>query len=205
MMVQDAQDRFESAQKLMAAGYGVKRPAKAVGVSQGWLHRRVNGRCAVNAKNGPKPVLRPDEEQALADAVIHRASAGYGVTKKDLREKVKLVASDGRTTPWGAAGPGKKWVSLFLKRRGGQVSVRKTRILDSNRRAAGNREEVEAYFEAVREVLDEHDIPPARMFNCDGTGRCALFMCMHHYTQAYTTHSVCCAQVSLHKVRSQRT
>lgn len=170
MLVQDAQSKFLTAQKLVNGGMGVRPAAEAVGVKKSWLQRRLSGEVAVEAKNGPKPVLRADEEKALIDTVIHRAAAGYGVTKKDLKENVKLIASDGRVTPWGKAGPGEKWLSLFLKRSSGQLSVRKTRILDSNRRAAGNREEIEAYFQAVREVLDEHDIPPARQFNCDETG-----------------------------------
>jgi len=170
MPVVDAENKFLAAKKLVANGMSVRRAALAVGVERKWLQRRLSGEVAVEARNGPNPVLGKDEELALVNTVIHRAAAGYGVTTKDLKENVKLVASDGRAIPWGAAGPGDKWLKLFLNRCDGQLSVRKTRILDSSRRAAGNREEIEAYFQAVREVLDEHDIPAARMFNCDETG-----------------------------------
>lgn len=170
MAIADAQKAFSSAQELISGGMSVRQAAKRVGVSRDWLRRRIKGDVAINAKNGPSPVLKPDEEQALVNTVIHRAAAGYGVTKKDLKASVHLITSDGRPTPWGAAGPGPSWMKLFLKRTEGQLAVRKTRILDSNRRAAGEREEIGAYFEAVKEVLAEHGIPSNRMFNCDETG-----------------------------------
>lgn len=171
MVVVDAAKAFSSAQELINGGMSLRRAAKAVGVSKDWLQRRIKGVCAVDAKNGPAPVLKPDEEQALVNTVIHRAAAGYGVTTRDLKTQVKLIAADGRSVPWGAAGPGSKWLQLFRNRWKDQLSVRKTRILDTNRRAAGNREEILEYFQAAKEMIAEHGIPPSRIFNCDESGR----------------------------------
>jgi hypothetical protein len=164
-------DPAARAQELIRNGTNLKAAARKVGVSHQWLRRRLNGECVVSAKNGPAPVLRPDEERALVDTVIHRAAGGFGVTRKDLKEKVDLIASDGRATPWGASGPGKKWLKLFLQRHRGKLSVRRTRILDSNRRAAGDKEEIKHYFEAVKEVLAKHNIKSSGIYNCDESGQ----------------------------------
>jgi Tc5 transposase DNA-binding domain len=185
MGVIDPIGTFAKAQKLIGEGLSIRRAADAVGVSKSWLDRRIQGKCEVAARNGPNPVLLPDEEQALVDNVIHRAAAGYGLTKQDLKEQVKLIAADGRTTPWNGKGPGKKWLKGFLERCKGKLSLRKTRILDSNRRAAGDAAEIASYFAAAKAVLDDHDITPERLFNCDETGK-GYLASMQHQTHTYT-------------------
>ena len=49
----------------------------------------VTGRSAIGMGPGRKPVLKPEEEQALVEWCIHMNNIGYGRTKEKLLATVK--------------------------------------------------------------------------------------------------------------------
>jgi hypothetical protein len=89
-------ERIKAGLQLMEGGMKVCPAAARVGLTHQLLRRRASGEVAIDARNGPNTVLSSLEEQAVVDCCIHMGSAGMGLTKGQLLDKVVQICSYGR-------------------------------------------------------------------------------------------------------------
>lgn len=175
----DKKERYRRAVQAVTDGQPIMQAAAAYSISQQSLRRRLSGEVQIEARNGPDTILSREEEQAVVDATIHMANAGIGLTVTELKAKIMDIVSDGRLLPssWEENGPGRAWVEGFFSRHKSALSLRSSRIYDSNRRAADDEEALRGYFGRVKVVIDEHGFGPAKIWNLDETGEYSISAC----------------------------
>jgi hypothetical protein len=82
-------------------------------------------------------LLKPSEEEAVKDWLVHESGAARPVHPRDLRARVNEIS--GRV-------PGKHWHRRYLARHKKSISTHKPRNLDPKRAQNFNKTTVEGYF-----------------------------------------------------------
>lgn len=166
----------EDMEKAVAeAGSKVKslqQAAKDNNVPFSTLRRRVERMRrgeAGEVKKGGRTLLPEHVERKLVAWILEMADKGLGVSKAEVGMKVReMVDTSGANHPFREGVPGRKWWNLFLAR-WPQLAERKAQTLDKGRAMALNAEALNGFFVNVRQVVEEHDLGPADIYNCDET------------------------------------
>ena len=123
---------------------------------------------------GPQPVLADEEEIRLRNWIIAKARLGFPMHPEEVKNAVqKILKECQRPNPFTDDKPGKKWMSLFLKRNK-EIALKNTEVI-SKSRAAVTEEIIRAWFVMVQEYLKEEDAAdifndPGRIYNLDEIG-----------------------------------
>ena len=93
----------------------VLRAAREHGVPRQTLHDRINWKVVHGTNPGPKPFLSSAEEKELPNFLLDVAKAGYGKSRKQVRNLAEAVAHDkGRLTTDKKLSDG--WFRRFMAR-----------------------------------------------------------------------------------------
>lgn len=123
---------------------------------------------------GPETVLMAEEEARLEKWIIDKAKVGFPMHPDVVKDAVQNVLNDAkRDSPFVDNRPGKKWMSLFLKRKP-EIVKRNTEII-SKARAAVTEEKIRSWFAEVVSFTEEEGVGDvlkdgSRIFNCDEIG-----------------------------------
>ena len=98
------------------------RAANKHGVPKLTLHDRISGKVKHRDKPGPKPLLTTAEENEFANFLVEVSQAGYGKTRKEVRQIAGSVAVDKGSRNKVMVSHG--WFKMFLQRQP-QLSYRK--------------------------------------------------------------------------------
>ncbi|RPD59929.1 DDE-domain-containing protein, partial [Lentinus tigrinus ALCF2SS1-6] len=132
-------------------------------VSYDTLLRRYKGVTKPrNLAHESQQILTHAQERALVDWLVHLSQIGRPLNKRTVRQKVKRISARHRT-------PSRKWLSRFLARHK-ELKLGKPSGLDPKRAQAFNEATVEHHFELLRQVMEEHNIPWAHVYNMDEKG-----------------------------------
>lgn len=87
------------------SGVCVLRAVQEYSVPRQTLRDRVSGRVTHGTKPGPKPYLSSVEEHEPGNSLVDVAKAGYGKSRKQIKELAEAVAHDkavlkGKNTRW---------------------------------------------------------------------------------------------------------
>ena len=147
----------------------INRVALDHGVPPTTLKDRLSGRVIHGKKPGPVPYLDSQEEEALEDYLLQVSSVGYGKTRRQVKSIVGNVAADKGILRKSHVSDG--WWRRFLERHP-KLSLRHGDATGHVRMNAITRENIQTYFDLLKEVLDENDFAPhpERMYNMDETG-----------------------------------
>lgn len=145
------------------------------GIPKSTLSTKVNQKTEVGCKSGPSTVLTRDEESTLVDWLVHMAKVGFGRTRNELLDTVKVILqTDGRPNPFKENRPGKDWYYAFVKRHP-ELGERTPQQL-AKERAVITPQKVERWFQEfcdfMAEVIADPSIwnDPSRWFNADESG-----------------------------------
>ena len=88
-------EAMEAALEAVKSGsISVLRAAREHGVPRQTLRDRVNGKVVHGTNPGPKPFLSSAEEKELSNFLLDVAKAGYGKSRKQVRNLAEAVAYD---------------------------------------------------------------------------------------------------------------
>lgn len=163
----------------------LRKAASSYSVPKDSLHRRVNGKLKSIPTDTPnKPFLGPyrkvltnEQEKELASYIIKMDSAFYGLSIQDLQSVVfEYVETNKIKHPFNKEKKlaGRDFIAAFLKRQS-ILSVRKPEAVSLNRVFGLNKSAVNRYFDNLEKVVNEQQLEPHRIFNCDESG----LTCVH--------------------------
>ena len=163
-------EAMETALDAVKNGESILRAAREHGVPRQTLRDRVNGKVVHGTKPGPKPFLSSTEENELSNFLLDVAKAGYGKSRKQVKDLAEAVARDkGRLTTSKKLSDG--WFRRFMERQP-HLSMRKGDPTANVRMDCLTKETMDAYFQLLKDTLIENDLmdSPNQIYNVDETG-----------------------------------
>ncbi|XP_059139407.1 uncharacterized protein LOC131927669 [Physella acuta] len=151
----------------------IRVAALKYGIPLSTLHDKLRGkRPLVPHKN---TLLLPEEEDRLANCLIHLAHRGFGKTHQEIRETAKAIMATRNASSESKFGmPSTQWLYGFLKRHP-ELTTR-TPLPLGKERATVTAAAVERWFVSFKACIDGIDPTllesPERIFNADETGFC---------------------------------
>ncbi|XP_030762742.1 uncharacterized protein LOC115887452 [Sitophilus oryzae] len=122
---------------------------------------------------GRKATFSKAIENEIAGHIIEMEIRFFGLTSKDLRRMVFEVAEKNKIKHCfnrEVKLAGWKWVRGFLKRNP-QISLRSPESTSLARAQAFNKPNIEAYFNALSNILEQYNFLPENIYNMDESGR----------------------------------
>lgn len=104
------------------------------GVSKRTLHNKIQNKVPGIRKMGPRTILSAEEESKLEKWIINKAKVGFPMHSEMVKDAIRSLKEDGRENPFVDDRPGKKWRSLFLKRKL-KIIKRNTEVISQARAA----------------------------------------------------------------------
>ena len=146
-----------------------KHAADSLGVSASTLSKRLKGRKSKSEARETQQHLSRQEEKALVDWISQATATGNPVPheySKEMAEEIKRArVGDGEFMP-----PfGTTWTRAFLKRYP-QLKTKLSKAIESARAKDVTREQILAFNQEFRQVIQEKQIKPEHIYNCDETG-----------------------------------
>lgn len=154
----------------------IRGAARDNGIPERTLRRHISANNEIKKCLGKKPELGAEVETKLALHAIKLQKSGFALTEKVLRQlayrlavKLKKKTTFGKNKARKLAG--KDWFKGFM-RRNPNLSLRKAQGISLARAEGMNRQEVDAYFKLLKEVLQKNNLmeKPGSIFNMDETG-----------------------------------
>ena len=165
---------MERALAAVRSGTNPFKASKEFGVPRSTLRKILAHKTTIDGKRGPLPTLGNQTEEMLCNWIEGLAKRGFPISKEDLICSVEKLVSDLKiNTPFTSDRPGKKWVTLFMKRHP-NIAPRTAEKLAKNRSAL-TKEALERWFIDVENELKaekKFDVLqfPERIFNIDESG-----------------------------------
>jgi hypothetical protein len=146
-----------------------KHAADSLGVSASTLSKRLKGRKSKSEARETQQHLSRQEEKALVDWISQATAAGNPVPHeyiKEMAEEIKRArVGDGEFMP-----PfGTTWTRVFLKRYP-QLKTKLSKAIELARAKDVTREQILAFNQEFRQAIQEKQIKPEHIYNCDETG-----------------------------------
>jgi len=158
---------MRAAQDDVENGASLRTAAARYDVSLTSLSQRLNG----NLKRGTQghcQGLSKEEEAGLADFLITMARRGLPITRKGVSSLVLTIAKEKGSHSFQDKGPSNKWFARFHKENP-NISLRKSEGVSSTRTKASSKELIQTYLQMVKDLIEENDITPDRIWNFDET------------------------------------
>lgn len=96
---------------------GYQKASKWYNVPRTTIYDKVKWLSEVESRQGPNTVLSGEEEKRLAKWIVDMSKIGYGLSKHELLDNVKIILkADDRKNPFKGGRPGKDWYYGFMKR-----------------------------------------------------------------------------------------
>ena len=149
-------------------GETIRRAAELYNIPRSTLSDKVLGKVPLKARSGPPTYLSTDEEEELTSFLLQMAKIGYQNTRKQVIALVQqIVDSKGISTVVTNG-----WWERYVHRHP-QITLRVAVPLSIARAMASDKDVLDPYFNMLEDCLNSNGImnKPARIFNCDETGR----------------------------------
>ena len=175
-------DEMLSAVDAVKTGTGLNAAARAYCVPKATLKRYLlqlgsNSTSRNDFKQLGRNTDLPGElEKQLADHILHMEAMFYGFNTQSVRRLAYQIA-DINNIPHRFNKEkqiaGKEWLSGFLKRHP-QISVRSPQATSLARASGFNRARVNAFFDLLEKLVDQHGLTADRIYNADEKGLTAV-------------------------------
>ena len=118
---------------------------------------------------GRPPTLPPAIEDKLVETTKKAASMGFGLSTRQLLIKTgKVVKNLKLKTPFKKGIPGKDWY-IGLQGRHPELALKRPQKLSVTRAKSMNKQVTKEYFDMLKGKLDELNVQPEFIWNCDET------------------------------------
>ena len=139
--------------------------ARAFGVSQSILSRRINGLESRRDSHEDQQILSKSQEQWLVRWIISQDTQGYPPTHARLRDMAGRIAYRNQT----ANRVGLRWHLRFLQRNP-LVKTHVSKPMEAARITGSNYSVIQRFFSYFKSVIDTHKIEARDIWNMDETG-----------------------------------
>ena len=153
-------------------GKSVRTAAALHGVPHTTVHYYASGKAQLGARPGPSTILSAAEEKELETWAIKMSEIGYGQTRRQVCEMVKVMLDrTNRTSPFPDNRPGKDWWYGFLRRHP-RVSLKTPQPLQASRARSCTPQALDKWFSDYEQFLLKHELidQPMLIWNCDESG-----------------------------------
>lgn len=154
-------------------GWKVSRAAKRYGVPFATLYDKSKGRykdVPGPGRKGRGRALNDETERAIVGYITYMSDHGFPLTRKVLKVFVRSTAHKLKLrTPFSENGPSNKWIRGFLRRHSQDIAIRTPDALEESR-AALTQADITIYSDLLEGIMEEHNLGPHQIFNCDETG-----------------------------------
>jgi len=148
------------------------KAAKEFEIPYSTLQKRYNKPTQTAPRLGRLPIFHKQQEELLADHLIHMSNIFYGLNDIQFRkiafkcaEKLKIPHNFNKEIKLA----GHDWLYEFLQRNP-RVSVCKVESMSINRIEGFNKKEVDYFYKNLEEIMDKNKYGPHQIFNVDETG-----------------------------------
>jgi hypothetical protein len=170
-------EAMENAAKRVSAGECLRKVAKDASIPKSTLQRYVAKLKTESARFTPNysvnKVLSDEEERLLCEYLLRASKHHHGLTSKEARELAyEYAVSNKKKIPAGwheSKCATYDWLYGFMKRNP-TLSIRSPEATSLSRSTSFNKTNVSAFFGNLKEVLEQHQYQPGRIFNVDETG-----------------------------------
>lgn len=157
-------------------GMPIRSAAKSFNVPVMSLKRRTKNKNLMATENikhlgSKKPVFSPEQEDELIQHILDLEIRMYGITTQDLRrlafqlaEKNNIKHNFNRNK----MAAGKDWLYGFQKRHP-EITLRSPESTSAARARAFNKPVVMKFFSLLKDITQQYNYPPHRVFNVDET------------------------------------
>ena len=150
-------ESLANALKALDTGISIRKAAAAYGIPPATLGRQKRYPGKFKKKSGPGTVLSKNFEEEIVNWILYKAERGQPVSKTELLDSIQYyVKIKGVETPFVDNRPGRHWFEGFRKRHP-SLSIRKPQHLSVSR-ASVTQEDLQGWFEEVKEYLQKKDL-----------------------------------------------
>lgn len=152
----------------------VRQASLEYGVPRKTLERRLKTENFTKGPMGPSSVFGIDHEKRLVRHILKMQEHCFPLTPKDLRSIAFYFAEQlglNHSFNKDKEEAGYVWLQSFLKRNP-EISTRKAEGVSLARCQALNREDVDAYYDMLHNILEKYELfdKPSHIFNMDESG-----------------------------------
>ncbi|CAN0410372.1 unnamed protein product, partial [Ectocarpus sp. 13 AM-2016] len=148
----------QKACEAVMGGMSVRKAATSFGVGRPSIATRLAGKVSMDGRVGPGTILSEAEENAVEDVLLFAARNGLSLGRAQLKDAVGRLCDDGRPVPWDREkGPGRAWVSGFLRRHP-RVSERRNGVYEATKEDIEPR--IEAFCKIWAAAVEEYAPAP---------------------------------------------
>jgi hypothetical protein len=156
------EERMALAIKDVQSGkYSGRGAAKVYSVPPSTLSDRLNGVRTCSDAHNDQFLLTEPQEKVLVDWCHFLDLTAHPLNRQTIYPKVKALC--GQT-------PGQNWLDRFLERHKLDLFSGKTSGLDPKRAQAFNYTAIQDYFQKLKAIIDEKQIPWHNVYNMDEKG-----------------------------------
>ena len=171
---------MSSAIDAMKAGTGLNAAARAFSIPKATLRRHLVGSnksaCGGVKHLGRNTDLPPELEEELSKHILDMEAMFYGFNTQSVRKLAFQLAEINRIEHRFSKEKqtaGKEWLAGFLRRHP-EISIRTPEATSLARASGFNRPRVNAFFDLLEKLVDEHGLTAHSIYNADEKGVIAV-------------------------------
>lgn len=158
---------------LSSGEYGTPyQAAKALGLSESTLHRRIRGgKSRAEAREGQQ-ILSKAEEKALEGWITRLTATGHPASHdfiQEMAEEIRKGRHRDDEHPHTYTDIGSSWVQCFIKRHP-HLKTSLSRSIEAARIKDVTKDVIVEWFAKLQETMEEHQITLENTYNMDETG-----------------------------------
>jgi len=146
------------------------RTKKRINLDHNTLARLEKGGTSLTDHNGRKSWLTHDEQQVILEYALEMARRGFPLSPKRLREHAENILRGRLGDAFCEDGLGKNWATRFITKHHERIGMYWSLSLDSSRGRAVNPITKAEYFDLLKDIREEYDIPDRLVYGADETG-----------------------------------
>jgi len=134
------------------------------------LARLAKGGVTKLESNARKSWLTYEEQEAVLKYMIEMAHCGFPLSPHHLHEHAEMILRACLGDKFPEDGFGKCWATCFIRKHHEKIGMYWSSPLDNSHAQGVNPITNAEYFEVLREVWEEYDIPDELVYGADETG-----------------------------------
>ena len=146
------------------------RTRKRIILDHNTLARWEKGGISLTENNGRKSLLTDDEQQVIVEYILEMARCGFPLSPKRLREHAEKILRARLGDAFREEGLGKNWATRFITKHHERIGMYWSSSLDSSRGRAVNPITKDDYFDLLKNIREEYNIPDELVYGADETG-----------------------------------
>lgn len=146
------------------------RTGKRIKLDHNTLSRWEKGGTSLTDHNAAKSWLTHEEQLVIVEYVLEMARRGFPLSPKRLQEHAEKILRARLGDTFREEGLGKNWATRFITKHHEKIGMYWSSSLDSSRGRAVNPITKAEYFDLLKSIREEYNIPDELVYGADETG-----------------------------------